>query len=134
MNRQQRRAIPLLTRGQWIEELIALSKTSPGLPDELSIGQLLLEIITTEQHSLQTESLAVLCGLAASYMAHMAHGFPVAKHADAQGRPIYTEADVAQYVGATVDQVRAEIDQMKAAGELDGCIFPLSADDVNPLH
>ena len=61
-------------------------------------------------------------------------GFPLAKHADAQGRPIYTEADVAQYVGATVDQVRAEIDQMKAAGALDGCIFPLSADDINPLH
>jgi len=55
-------------------------------------------------------------------------------HADAHGRPIYTEADVAQYVGATVDEVRTKIDQMQAAGELDGCIVRLNADDINPLH
>ncbi len=124
----------LQSKAQWLQQLTAMTKTLPGMPDDQTIVALLIDIIEAEQRNLHPENLAVLCGLAAGHLARVQAGFPVAKHADAQGRPIYTEVDVAQYVGATVDQVRAEIDQMKAAGELDGCIFPLSADDINPLH
>lgn len=142
MNRKHRRAQPLtgailrplLSRYEWIERLLELSKTSPGLPDALSISQLLLEVIITEERSLQPGNLAVLCGLAAGYLACSRDGFPAPQHVDAQGRPVYTEADVAQYVGATVGEVRAQIDQMQANGELDGCVLKLNADDINPLH
>jgi hypothetical protein len=134
MNRQQRRAIPLQSKAQWLHQLTVLTKTFPGMPDDQTIVHLLLDIIHAEQRSMTPENLAVLCGLTAGHLARVQSTFPVAKHADGQGRPIYTEADVAQYVGATVDEVRAQIDQMQAAGELDGCIVRLNADDINPLH
>ncbi len=134
MNRQQRRAIPLQSKSQWLQQLTAMTKTFPGMPDDQAIVSLLLDIIVAEQRNLHPENLAVLCGLTAGHLARVQSTFPAPKHVDAQGKPLYTEADVAQYVGVTVGEVRAQIDQMQANGELDGCIVHINAEDINPLH
>ena len=133
-NRQQRRAQPQRTKPQWLAQLVELSKSSPGLPDDLTIASLLLDVIVTEQRGLQDESLAVLCGLAAAHFGRASAALPAAQHVNAQGERIYTEADVAKHVGIPIEQVRAHADELMRALGADSGISLANPADINPLH
>lgn len=133
-NRQQRRAQPQRTKLQWLAQLVELSKTSPGVPDDMTIASLLLDAIVAEQRSLHHENLALLCGLAAAHFSRASAALPIAKHVNVQGERVHTEADVAKYLGLPVEQVRAFADELLAAQGADSGISRVNATDINPLH
>lgn len=131
MNRQQRRARAPLTRAQWAMQMNELHKRLPKeLPDDMTIAQLLMDVIVQEQTRVSDESLAMLVGMASACMARAMQKLPPAKYADKNGRPVYSEQDVAAFTGQTVEQARSGLAAFaKEAG------VPLTpTNDVQPLH
>jgi hypothetical protein len=122
------------TMPQLLAQLVQLSKSAPGLPDDLTIANLLLEVITDEQGRLKDTSNAVLCGLAAAHLARFNKTLPTARHVNAKGEPVYTEEDVAKFTGRSVAQVRSQVDELFREGGADTDISRASAEELQPIH
>lgn len=131
MNRQQRRARVSLSRSQWVMQMRELSKRLPkDGPDDLAIAQLLTDVIVAEQLNVSDDSLATLVGLATSCMNRTMQKLPPAKYADKDGRPMYSEHELAAFTGQTVEQTRSSLEAFaKEAG------VPLdTTQHLQPLH
>ncbi len=131
MNRQQRRARTAYSRAQWCLQMAELRKNMPtDKLDDVSMAQLLTEIIVNEQLNVSEDSLGMLVGLACACMDRAMQAMPPASHVDKDGRPMYSAEQVGALTGQTKDQVLAGLAELaRQTGQT------LATDaDVHPLH
>jgi hypothetical protein len=127
---------PLLSRMAWCMKLSELIKTMPPeTPDALTLSQFLVDVIVAEQQHISQESLATLCGLAALFCRDGTQAvLPKHKRVDAQGRPVYCEAELAQAFGMTPQQARAQMNQAQKEALTEGVSLLMPEQDTTRLQ
>ncbi|MDR0233491.1 MAG: hypothetical protein LBI31_01580 [Zoogloeaceae bacterium] len=126
-----------LNKAQWIERILWIVQNAPAglaeVPDDLSVAQLLLEVIVAEQQKLGTDNLATLAGLAASFFSRFQGSRAAPSFVNNKGEAVYTEGDVARQLGIPVEKVRALADELIAAGAED-IYSEADPDELQALH
>lgn len=102
-----------LNKFQWTQRIEAFSHSlpKPG-PDDLTLLQMLTDVIVSEQTRLKHENLAVLAGMAAALLERFKQQMKPAKQMTTDGEPVYSEADVAAQLGISVEQLRQHAAEM----------------------
>lgn len=101
-----------------IERVLAFAR-DPKRPrvDDTTLAQLLIEVLADVGTSrvVPDESLAVLYGIAAELFDRIRVSLPAPTRCDADGRPVWSDQQVADTLGVPVETVRARIDELEAA-------------------
>lgn len=122
------------TREQWIHHLAALRLPEHVQPDDNTLATVLLDVIVDEQARLSDETLAVLSGVIVVLLGRGMAGL-TPRHADAEGRPLYTDEQLAAHLGVPLERVRAYCAaQIEKHGEAAGCFADIDPETLNSLN
>ncbi len=97
-----------LSKIQWQERVIHVAKTLPkeDRPDDHVLMQLLMDVIVAEQNRVKDKNLAVLIGIAAVLLERIKTSIPAATHVTESGEPVYSEAEIADHLGVSLEEVQ----------------------------
>lgn len=102
-----------------IERVLAFAR-DPKRPraDDTTLAHLLIEVLGEVGISgrIPDESLAVLYGIAAELFDRVRNNLPAPTRCDADGRPVWSEQQIADTLGVPVEQVRARVEALEAEG------------------
>ena len=102
-----------------IERVLAFAR-DPKRPraDDTTLASLLIEVLgeVGTGRRISDESLAVLYGIAAELFDRVRNNLPTPTRCDADGRPVWSEQQVADTLGVPVESVRARIEALEAEG------------------
>lgn len=126
-----------LSKAQWQHRIIEVAQTLPKhlLPDDKTLMQMLVDVIVSEQANLKPKNLAMLVAMSGALLERVKQAFPAATHITANGDPVFTETQIADHMGISLEELHraaAEMQQeLPNADQLFVEIDPTSLHRVN---